>query len=492
MQTNTKASKRAIFSGLSWTSVSTIINGLSQVLRLSILSRFLEKSDFGIVAILTLTLGMVQVFSDLGFSSAIMSQKDLEKQDFVSLFWLQFIIYNVTMICLSLSSSLFASYYSNAAIASILPIVLFELFFISIGRLYETVLQKEMRFKTIAIRNMLAAVISIPFALILALQSFGVYSMILSTLAHAAIINIWNFMAGQSTYKMQLQRIDYKKTKGLMKVGGFQMGTQIIDYLSSKLDIIVIGIYFDVSELGLYNLSKEVVVKFSFVTNAIVNKVLLPVLTSLQNDIARLREMFCKFVRETSLLNALLTSFMFVFADVIVYYFYGEKYIEATYLVRITAICSFWGMSSNPNGLVAIAMKKTDVTFVYTIIRVIMTSVILLTFGWISMEVTMIAVLIVAIIGFFLSWKMLLNNTISLGLLTYLKRFVPSSSTFSIVSIVLMPWWIAYGDYKKISVTVVFVLVYMLVTAICVAFAERDMVKQLITKRYDAYKKQTN
>jgi O-antigen/teichoic acid export membrane protein len=339
---------------------------------------------------------------------------------------------------------------------------------------------------------MLAAVISIPFALILALQSFGVYSMILSTLAHAAIINIWNFMAGQSTYKMQLQRIDYKKTKGLMKVGGFQMGTQIIDYLSSKLDIIVIGIYFDVSELGLYNLSKEVVVKFSFVTNAIVNKVLLPVLTSLQNDIARLREMFCKFVRETSLLNALLTSFMFVFADVIVYYFYGEKYIEATYFVRITAICSFLGLSSVPNGLVAIAMKKTDVTFVYTIIRVIMTSVILLTFGWISMEVTMIAVLIVAIIGFFLSWKMLLNNTISLGLLTYLKRFVPSSSTFSIVSIVLMPWWIAYGDYKKISVTVVFVLVYMLVTAICVAFAERDMVKQLITKRYDAYKKQTN
>lgn len=67
--------KNTIISGLGWTTVSTIANGLAQILRLTILSRFLSKEDFGIVAILTFILGLTQVFSDMGFSAAIMSQK---------------------------------------------------------------------------------------------------------------------------------------------------------------------------------------------------------------------------------------------------------------------------------------------------------------------------------------------------------------------------------------------------------------------------------
>ena len=180
---------RKIFAGVGWSTISTITNGLVQILRLSILSRFLEKSDFGIVALLTFTLGLVQLFSDLGFSSAIMSQKNLVKQDFISLFEIQFLIYNFALISLSLSSTLIASYYSNDAIGVMLPIVLLELFFISIGRLYETVLQKEMRFKTIAIRNIVSAFLSLPLAVVLAKNSYGAYSLILSTLAHA-IINL--------------------------------------------------------------------------------------------------------------------------------------------------------------------------------------------------------------------------------------------------------------------------------------------------------------
>ena len=48
-----KSEKQNILYGLGWTSLSTLINGLTQILRLSVLSRFLTKEEFGIVAILT-------------------------------------------------------------------------------------------------------------------------------------------------------------------------------------------------------------------------------------------------------------------------------------------------------------------------------------------------------------------------------------------------------------------------------------------------------
>lgn len=459
---------RKIFAGVGWSTISTITNGLVQILRLSILSRFLEKSDFGIVALLTFTLGLVQLFSDLGFSSAIMSQKNLVKQDFISLFEIQFLIYNFALISLSLSSTLIASYYSNDAIGVMLPIVLLELFFISIGRLYETVLQKEMRFKTIAIRNIVSAFLSLPLAVVLAKNSYGAYSLILSTLAHAIIINFWNFVAGQSTYRFRLQRIDLKRTRCLMKVGGFQMGTQIMDFFSSKIDIIIIGLYFDVDELGLYNLAKEIVAKFTMIINAVINKVLLPVLTALQDDLYKLREMFCKLIRKVSLVNAATTSFVFLFADVIVYRFYGEKFMDATFIVRMTAVCAFIGLSCMPNGLLAISMKKTDVTFLYTTIKTIVTIPILFLFGWISMNITLGCILVISILGFFLNWYMLLKKTILLRLSDYLGLFRSSVSLFAIVSMTLTPIWWAYGDYHSLIFLLPFAFMYVCCVLICV------------------------
>ena len=48
--------KQAI-KGAQWMSISTVTTSIVQILRLSILTRFLEKSDFGIVAIITFILG---------------------------------------------------------------------------------------------------------------------------------------------------------------------------------------------------------------------------------------------------------------------------------------------------------------------------------------------------------------------------------------------------------------------------------------------------
>lgn len=74
--------KKQAISGAQWMFVSTITTSIVQILRLSILTRFLEKSDFGIVAIMTFILGLTFTFTDLGFSSAIMYKQGLNRKEF--------------------------------------------------------------------------------------------------------------------------------------------------------------------------------------------------------------------------------------------------------------------------------------------------------------------------------------------------------------------------------------------------------------------------
>lgn len=407
--------KKQILFGMGWSSLSTLVNGITQILRLSILSRFLEKGDFGIVAILTFISGLIQVFSDMGFSAAIMSQKNISKSEFLSLYWFQFLVFNFSFAVICCLAYPISSYYDMPSLLILIPIMLFELPLLGIGKLYDTVLQKLMLFKVIAIRNIIASLLSLILGIILAILNFGVYSFIISILFNTFIVNVLNFIKGQREYKINLQKIDFKSIKELIRVGIYQMGTQILDYLSSKLDIIIISVSLGTEILGIYNLAKELVLKLVMVINVVSGRVMLPLLAKYQENLDELKQIFMKFISKLILVNAPIVGFVFLFGVEIIQLFYGAKYIEAVPIVKVLSVWSIFVVLSMPNNFVAIVLKKTEITFVYTIVRIIIMSFLLYIFAKTSALYAAFTMLGTYAIMFIINWYMLLKNTLDLS-----------------------------------------------------------------------------
>ena len=427
-----------ILFGLGWTTLSTIVTGVTQILRLSILARFLNKEDFGVVAILTFVLGLTQVFSDLGFSASIMSEKNLSKNRFLSLYWLQFIVFNCLMLGVSLFSPVISTYYKLSELQYLIPIVLCELLFVSIGKLYDTVLQKNMQFKTMATRNIVSALFSLIIAVVLAYYGCGVFSLILSTLSQVAIVNIWNFVAGQNTYKISIQNIRIKEAGDLVNVGLYQMGTQLVDYVASKLDILIISSFLGVGALGIYNLAKELVLRFVMVINTITTKVMLPVLSSYSSDCNQLKRKFEQFAMRLSYLNTPIVGFVFLFAPIIVEIFYGKGYEEANEIVSIMSIWSLFVVLGQPSGMVAIVLKRTDLSFSYTIVRFITMGILLFAFARTSLHNAALTMLFTYLIMFFVNWFTLLYRIISMTFVEYLLIFYKSWSVVIVASLLVL------------------------------------------------------
>lgn len=472
--------KNKILFGLGWTTLSTIVSGLTQILRLSILARFLAKEDFGIVAILTFILGLTQVFSDLGFSAAIMSERDLSKSKFLSLYWLQFIVFNILMVVVSLFSPLIAKGYGTESLIYLVPLMLSELFFVSIGKLYDTVLQKNMQFKTMAIRNIVSAVLSLFFAVLLAYWGMGVFSLVLSTISQAAMVNIWNLISGQRTYKLQFAKIDIKEASELIKVGLYQMGTQLLDYMSSKLDILVIGGYLGNEALGVYNLSKELVLKFVMVVNTISTKVMLPVFSASSNNISVLASKFKSFLSKLSYLNAPIVGFVFLFSSLIVRMFYGTGYEEATPIVGIMAVWSLFVVLGQPNGLIAIVMKRTDITFAYTIIRIALMGSLLLTFARTSLVAAAITMLISYVVMLFVNWAMLIKKTIKVTLGEYVLIFFKSWVGVAISVGFILGIKQIFPNYDSLCINTAYAVVYVLTMTLYIYIFDKDFIKSII------------
>ncbi|MCF6242315.1 MAG: oligosaccharide flippase family protein [Bacteroidales bacterium] len=76
--------KKQAISGVKWTTVSTIFLAVTQLLKISVLARFLDKADFGLIAIVVFVLGFTNLFIDMGLTSAILHKQNITKNEYVS------------------------------------------------------------------------------------------------------------------------------------------------------------------------------------------------------------------------------------------------------------------------------------------------------------------------------------------------------------------------------------------------------------------------
>lgn len=449
--------KDTVISGTKWTTASTLCTAIVQILRVSILARFLEKSDFGVVAIVTLIFGLVETFGDLGFSTAIMHKKDIKENEFSSLFWMQLLLFVGIYLVSCLFTGVISDSYGEPALMHALPVALSGLILFAIGKLYDTVLQKQFQFKVIAIRNIVAALLSLVVAVVLAVLGAGLYSLIISTLLQTLIVNVWNFAVGFKQYRIKFY-INFKEVLPLIKIGIFQTGTQIIDYLASRLDILLIGKFLGTEMLGVYNLAKDLLIRVFVLINTIANKVALPVFSYMQDDNQQLRDNYCKLIKTLSFVTLPFLTMIGALSAPLVIILYGNKFVEVIPLMTLLAIAYLFSCIGNPVGNIITAKGRTDISFIYTIIRMAISIPIV----WItaSMGTVELAVgqIILGILGGLLSWYMELWKIIGLRLSQYLKSFIVPLTISTVV--IVAGYYFVKQNYLSLELPIYQLIVY--------------------------------
>lgn len=409
-------------SGVKWTTISTATTAIVGLLRLAILTRFLEKADFGIVSIVMLVLGLTQTFSDLGFAAAIMHKQDLSRREFSSLYWIQLIIYTVLFAIIAACSPLIARFYDTEVLVILMPLALLDLVFMGIGRLYGTLLQKSFQFRTIALRNIISAVLSFFIAVALAAYGAGVYSLILSTLFHTLMANVWNFIAGQKQVRLQYV-VKVKENIPLIRIGIYQTGTQIVDYLASKIDVLLIGRFLDMEVLGVYSLAKELLHKLIAIINSIAVTVTTPILAVNQNNKVLLGNTYCKTIHYLTLITFPVVMTIVVLSQPLIGLLYGEKFILAATLILILTAWTVEVCVHNPVGGLVTATGRTDLSFYYTLFRIIINTLAVFITVNISIEAVAFGQSVTSVIIFFILFHMVIQKVTGLSLTQFIGSF---------------------------------------------------------------------
>ncbi len=100
-------------SGAKWSGASIAYTTVLQFITTAILARLLSPSDFGLLGMLIVVIGLVGFLADAGVSNALIYYQDATRQQLSTLYWLNFLTGVGVFFIIYLSSPLAVAYFKG-------------------------------------------------------------------------------------------------------------------------------------------------------------------------------------------------------------------------------------------------------------------------------------------------------------------------------------------------------------------------------------------
>ncbi|WP_299626086.1 MOP flippase family protein [uncultured Tenacibaculum sp.] len=421
--------KQKAISGVKWNTASTFTVALFSLLKISILTRFLEKGDFGLMALVMFVLGFTNIFVDMGLTTAILHKQKISKNEFSSLYWLNVGFSIILYVLILLIAPVFSRFYEETELINLIPIMGVNILLSGFGRQFKTVIQKALRFKLISIVNIISATISLIISIVLSFKGYGVYALVFAALGQEVVSNMLFIIFGRANHGVSFF-FSYQLTKPFLKIGGFQVGGQIVNYFNRDIDTLIVGKFFGVEILGGYNLAKQLVFRPASILNPIITNVSAPILAKLQDDLEVLKKNYLKLVNIIATINIPIYILVIVFAPFIVRIMYGEGFDNIVSLVRILSVYMMYRAIGNPIGSLVIATGKTHLEFVWNLVILFFMPLAVFIGSQFTIEAVAFSIVICSSLLFIPSWYMLVKKMIGASLKEYVKSLKPNFNVF--------------------------------------------------------------
>ncbi|WP_298551933.1 lipopolysaccharide biosynthesis protein [uncultured Parabacteroides sp.] len=326
--------------GLFWGGLS---NGGQQVLNLLfgvILARILSSEDYGLVAMLAIFTGIAGSVLDVGFSTALINQKEIRHDDYNAVFWAVAIGDLIVSTMLFLSAPLIADFYGKPELKILAQIVFLGFWISAMGVVPYALLMKKMMMKEKAIAELSALLLSGIIGIALALNGFAYKGLAIQTVVYVLVGTCLKFyFVG---WKPTLP-IDFRPLRKMFKFGSKLFLTNIVMQVNNNVFSVVLGKFYTEKETGYYAQGQKWVGMGSLLISGMISGVAQPVFVQVKEQPERLVLVFRKMVRFGAFVSFPLMLGLAFVSEEFIGLLLGEKWLPSVPFMQLFCI---WGAIS--------------------------------------------------------------------------------------------------------------------------------------------------
>ena len=331
---NDSRSNRKVVRGVAW---ATAANWGCQILSFGIytgLARLLNPVAFGLVAIAGVYIALIQLLVTQGFGMAIIQRSEVDREHLDSAFWIA--MATAFLFC-SLSVLLgghIARFFGEPSVAPVIGWLSISFFFYALSSVPTAILTRELDFRALAIRSLLATTVAGAIGLAMAFFGCGVWSLVGQQLVNAILgwICLWSAVSWRPRLEISLRHL-----RDLYRFSLSITGNDVLWFFSQKSDQTFVGYGFGSLGLGPYSLASRLTTLIHDGIIGPLQSVAFPVFSKLQLEPPSLERALYRFCEMSSFVSFPVFAGIMVVAPNLIPWLFGAKWASAVPILQILA-----------------------------------------------------------------------------------------------------------------------------------------------------------
>ena len=348
MTTGLSVARSALFTvAMRWTDrtigvVSTIV-----------LARLLAPADFGIIAMATLVIGLVDVFLDLGVNIALIQRASLIQAHYDSAWTMRLAQTALATLVVVVAAPFAARYFNDPRIQPVLQVMGLSLLLTGLENIGIVEFQKTMQFGRDFQFEFAKRIAGFVATLVAAWIMRSYWSLVVGMLAGRA----FGVLISYRLHPMR-PRLSVDKARELFGVSQWTLIKGIGDFLEQNLHRWVVGGREPASVMGAYSVADDIAYLPSSTLLIPLNRVLFPAFVQVKEDVAELKRIFLLAQAVQSLIGIPVAVGLMLVADEAVRVLLGDKWLAAVRFVELLAIVRVVAAVTTSAGYLLTALGK--------------------------------------------------------------------------------------------------------------------------------------
>lgn len=341
---------------------SNIVSLLVQI----VMARILSPTEFGMLAIMLVFVSLGNMIVQSGFNTALVQTPHADDGDFTTVFWISFIVSLALCFLIWIASPVIAAYYEMPDLRYPLCALSLLLIINAYNSIQVAIVQRSLEFKKIFTATIVSVVLSGVIGILLALNGFGLWALV----AQQLIYQLANCIV-LSTQVRWRPKFTFKARRAyeLFSFGWKMLVGSVIETLYSNVVDLIVGKQFSATVLGFVSQGKKYPATLGAMIDGAIQPVMLAAVSSVQDDISRVRKMTRKALQTSSYLVTPCMATLALVAEPLVRVLLGEQWVPCVWFMQVYCVTQMFSPIHSSNLQAINGLGRSDITLKLVLIK---------------------------------------------------------------------------------------------------------------------------
>lgn len=349
--------ERQAVAGLKWAAGSKVVVQVFAWAVTLFVFRLLAPADYGLMAMVAVVISIATTIAELGLGASIVQARSLPREELAHVAGVVVLLNLVIGAAVAAGSPLVAWGFGEPRLTALVLAMSLQFVFSAVSSVPQALMSRGLKFKQAAWIELVSGLTVSVATLLLALASFGVWSIVVGNLAGGAMRALLLVIFGENVWpNFRLQGI-----RAHLRYGGIVTLTRMGWDLILQSDIMIASRFLSAGAIGTYSVGLHLATLPMQKIMSVVNQVAFATVARLQEDPSRLREGLLNAFRLATLFSVPLLWGLSSCAPEVVHIVLGPKWEAAIFPVQVMSVVIPLRMVSGIMWTAVTAVGRADV-----------------------------------------------------------------------------------------------------------------------------------